>query len=487
MTPVVEQVLTYSIADLAKQSAATAFDAIIVGGGTAGIVAATTLIENGKRVALVEAGPIALLTHATTTDFRFDPDAARVLRGLLEYRPHLAGGGNFGFLIGCLGGRGLFWNGAAPRFLEHDFSGWPFGLAELAPWYAWAEGEFRVSRDYGAALTDFVCRQLRLNGMQAVPGPFAIDTRRTGDGWIGGTIANAMSILLRSGQMGRAERPRIATRCLAQTILFGAIPDRVRGVTVLDRETGNQHEVFGASVVLACGAFESVQLALASKAPDASGRIGRGVMEHYFGRAYRKLPRGFFGLDKPEAAIAFIPAAIDRPYQIEIHVPGRTLFQLPDPPKWDPGPTDEYAAMIRGFAPVGVTGNNWIEAGPPGAPGAFTVHLSYTPEETATRDRMSDAIDRAGTALGGEPAPVQILAPGASFHEAGGLAMGVDAKRSVTDPFGRFHGCPSLVVMDASCWPAIGAANPHLTIAAMSRRNATQLARDLAYASGDGR
>ena len=48
VTRVVEQILTRPAAELAKQSADSPFDAIVVGGGTAGIVAATTLVENGK-------------------------------------------------------------------------------------------------------------------------------------------------------------------------------------------------------------------------------------------------------------------------------------------------------------------------------------------------------------------------------------------------------------------------------------------------------
>lgn len=74
---------------------------------------------------------------------------------------------------------------------------------------------------------------------------------------------------------------------------------------------------------------------------------------------------------------------------------------------------------------------------------------------------------------------VTALPPGASYHEAGGLIMDTDPGSSVTDAFGRFHQLPNLVAVNASTWPKLGAANPHLTIAAFSRCQSSQLADDL--------
>ena len=481
MSSLLERTLTRPLADIAAASSATAFDCVVVGGGTAGITAALTLVEKGKRVALLEAGPMALLTHSATTDLRFDRATVRKLRAAIDYRPKLAGGGDFGTLIGCLGGRGLFWNGAAPRFRNEDFTAWPFGPAELDPVYQWAERHFRVSSNYGGpTLTQAVCRLLRMAGMAAEPGPFAIDTRPTADGWIGGTVANAVAILLRSAVLGLpAELLKIATGSLATQVLFGASKDKVRGVAALDRSTGTTHEVLAGSVILAAGAFESVQLAMASGLPNASGLMGKRIADHLFCRVYFNVPPEIFDATRPEAAIVYVPAGGGIKHQIELHLPGNNLFLLQDPTNWKPVRTAEYAAMVRAFGPVGGRDTTFIEPGPPGTPGSYTVHFAYTPEEEALRDTMVAALKRVGEALKADPADVTVLPPGASFHEAGGLPMGTEPASSVTDPFGRVHGSPRIVVADASCWPAIGAANPHLTIAATSRRHAQQLALDL--------
>jgi choline dehydrogenase-like flavoprotein len=481
MSSLLERALTRPLADIARESKQGQFDCVVVGGGTAGITAALTLVESGKRVALLEAGPLALLTHSTTTDLRFDRPTMRKLRAEIDYRPKLAGGGEFGTLIGCLGGRGLFWNGAAPRFSHQDFATWPYNAADLASEYQWAEHEFRVSRDYGGpALTQTICRLLRMAGMPAEPGPFAIDTRPTTDGWIGGTVANAVAILVRSAAIGlQTEHLKIAVGSIATEILFGASKSEARGVTAIDRASGVAHEILAASVVLAAGAFESVQLAMSSKLPDRGGRMGKRILEHLFSRVYFNVPPEIYDAAKPEAAIVYVPAANDRKYQIELHLPGNNLFLLRGSANWKPARNADYAAMVRAFAAVGGRPDNFIEPGPPGTPGSYTVHFPYSPEELTLRDTMVAALERVGKALNADVAEVTVLPPGASFHEAGGLPMGTDSTSSVTDPFGRVHGSPRVVVVDASCWPGIGAANPHLTIAATSRRHARQLANDL--------
>ena len=61
-------------------------------------------------------------------------------------------------------------------------------------------------------------------------------------------------------------------------------------------------------------------------------------------------------------------------------------------------------------------------------------------------------------------------------HMTGTLRMGTDPATSVTDPFGRIHGAPNVVVCDSSVFPTSGAFNPTLTLCAVSLRNATAVA-----------
>lgn len=68
-------------------------------------------------------------------------------------------------------------------------------------------------------------------------------------------------------------------------------------------------------------------------------------------------------------------------------------------------------------------------------------------------------------------------------HQAGTCRMGNDPQSSVTDPWGRVHGCEGLWVVDGSLHVTNGGVNPALTIFALAFRNA----REIAQRAGRGR
>lgn len=475
----VGSLLTKPLAALATSSATTPFDAIVVGGGSAGIAAARRLVEGGKRVAMLEAGPLALLSHIQSTDLRFDRDVVRAVQRNLQYSPKAADGSDFGSLISCLGGRGLFWNGAAPRFSEEDFHGWPVDYATLDAYYAWAEREYRVTTSYGdGALAQSICRLMRRAGIDTVPGPYAVDDHPTRDGWLAGTVGNAIAPLLRSGLLtAPSGLMSLACRAFARRIVLDGA--RVVGLDVVDLESGEALMVHARSVVLAAGGFESVRLAMVSGVPDPGGQMGRGISDHLFCRAYFPLPPETYDPTDPEIAILWSPARDGRRYQIEVHLPNDNMFLARDGMRWAPDRSADYAAMVRSFGPVEPRPENHIEPTPGDKPGCFTVHMALDDRDEALKQQMIDAITRVGQAIGGDAAPVQAMPPGASHHEAGGLVMGADAASSVVDRFGRFWEVRNLVVADAAAWPAVSPANPHLTIAALARRAGEHLLSDL--------
>ena len=324
-------------------------------------------------------------------------------------------------------------------------------------------------------------RLLRRAGYPAEFLPFAVDTRPTSDGWLGGTVGNSVVPLLRSGALTASGRPlQMAINAYATAILLNDKKTRALGVTVADQTSGQAYDVKARSVVLAAGGFESVKLAALSGVPDKSRLLGRMITDHLFCRAYYPVEPGIYLPDVPEACMLLIRPGADRPFQTEVHLPGDNIFTLKGNSFWHPDSTRAYAFMVRNFAPVRPRVENYIEARP-GGPGSFIVHFSYAAEDLELRDAMTAELDAIRAALGAGPSVLtQIMPPGASHHEAGGLCMGTDAEVSVTDPYGRFHFTPNIVVADAAAWPDVAPANPHLTIAATARRQATQLTKDLA-------
>lgn len=475
-----EQYLLTPLEELATRSTAQPWDAVVVGAGAAGLTAARTLVEAGHRVAVLDAGPLVLLTHSSTTDLRFDGAGLSRLRSTIEYSPRDATGGTFGHLISCVGGRALFWNGAAPRFSASDFTAWPITLEELAPYYEWAEHDLRVSRDFGAGgLGQTVCRMLREADLPAEQGPYAVDTRATRDGWIGGTVGNPIAPLLRTNFLtAKPANLCLAARSFAQRILFGN-DGRAAGVAVADLDGGAPHELHSRSVVLAAGGFESVRLAMASSLPDRSGHLGQRIVDHLFCRAYHPVSPALYEPEKPEAAIVAVPADGSRAFQLELHMPSDNLFALNEHTDWRPQSDRDYAAMVRSFAPVAPRDDCFIELAGGDGPGDYTVHLSYSPDDLAVLDAMAAGIEQVGRALDAELGKVERFGPGDSHHEAGGMMMGADPESGVVDQFGRSFAAPNLLVADAGAWPNTSAANPCLTITALARRQAEQLAKDL--------
>lgn len=474
--PVADRLLI-SLDQVAATSAASPFDAVVVGGGSAGITAARTLHEAGRHVALLEAGPLSLLTHVQSTDLRFDPDVVRGVQQALTYSPKAAGNGTYGSLIGCLGGRGLFWNGAAPRFSAADFADWPIVLTELDDFYEWAEMQFRVTSQYGAGrLSDVLIGRLKAAGLDARPGPYAVDCHETASGWLAGTIGNSLAPLLRSTAATTGNRISISTRAFARKILVAG--GAAAGVEAVDLATGKVHQINARSVVLAAGAFESTRLALVSSLPDPHGLIGRYISDHSFVRAYFPMNPADYAA-RPEVSIIWLPAAPNRNFQIEIHLPSDNLFLVKEDTVWAPDKSIYYAAMVRSFAPLQPRAGNFVEALSADAPGSYRVTMSLDADDQALAAAQVAAVESVRSALGADPAQVTTLPLGASHHEAGGLIMGPEAGSSVTDPFGRFWSTKRLVACDSASWPNVSAANPHLTIVAMARRQAGQLATEL--------
>lgn len=469
--------------DLARAAVETPFDAVIVGGGTSGLATAISLHEAGLGVAVLEAGPAPFLTHITNTGLRFAPELLRNLRNVTRYTPKLAGGGFFGNNYGCLGGRGLFWNGAAPRYSAEDFAHWPFTAADLQEDYRWAETQFRVSTSMGnTEIGKRTIELLRKGGLAAEPGPFAADIDDLYYGRLSAGIASALGPFFRScGDALAAGSVQLAIETMAQGIVVEN--GKVTGI-VAATGSGKAVEIPCRAAVLAGGGIESIKLAALSGLPDPEGRIGLGVQEHLFYSAMLDAV-GIYDSAARDSAIVYVRAPTQDAHQWEMHIPGNRLFALDAIEPWAPAATSDYQLMIRAFAATEKRDDNRIEAAPGGL-GSATVHFTHSAADEESKQRIVADAERLctainATAIDGQPigSTERFRAPGSSYHEAGGLDMGEGPGNSVTDGYGRFHHLPNLICSDAATFPRIGATNPHLTILAVARRKGRALAEAL--------
>ena len=459
-----------------------AFDVIIIGSGTSGLTTASTLHERGLRCCILEAGPDHFLTGIQNTELRYSRTLTRKLRATTRYAPELSSGGSFGNNYSCLGGRSIFWNGSSPRFAASDFAGWPFGLGDLSDDYAWAESAFRVSRALGQTPLAEVIREKLSSTHDPEPCPFAFDAQSPPPHTSRSGVASALGPFFeRCGSALADDEIVLSTGIQVTEILVEA--GRAVGVRIEDG-SGAKMELFAQSVVLAAGGIESIRLSALSDIPDPHGRIGVGLQEHIFYLA-RFHAHHLYDPEKPDTAAVFIRAASQHVHQWEIHAPGPHLLTVDALDDWSPSPTSAYRLMARAFVATEKRDSNRVECRK-GDLGSAVVHFSHSDaDEGAKAAILKDAV-RLQRALGadiaeGQPAedPGRFRAPGSSYHEAGGLDMGIDPSMSVTDPDGNFHTVAGLVNVDAAGFPRIGATNPHLTIKAVARRKARVLAERL--------
>ncbi|MQA89306.1 MAG: FAD-binding protein [Gemmatimonas sp.] len=500
------------------------YDAIVIGSGFGGCLAALPLVEAGASVLMLERGDwvvrgehnwreegaFVLTPHYTT-------ESAYARRTPMGWRQQ--------GLCACVGGPSVFYGGASFRFREADFDTapeistdpaacWPLGYAELEPFYGRVEkvlgiaGEPGVdpteparSQPYGhrspplATVATRIAEAANSLGLRPFRIPMAIDAARchsctTCDAFACAVSAkNDLATRLIPGMLARGMVLRPST----VVTRLGRSGSRVAFVDAVDAKTEARLRFRGELIVLAAGALATPHLLLASGLQNVSpggSVIGRYLMRHCNAMTY-----GFFRSP---------PNAEDEHHkQLAIHD-----FYFGDPRLPDLGklgniqqvmapPTGLVRALLpKALAvPVGalvanLTGLLVIAEDQPrsvnrvevdsavkdrfGLPGARIRHR-YSRRDFAARAalvrRAREILRRAGSRF-------SLTWNVSTFsHAVGTVRMGNDARASALDRDCRFRGIDNLWVTDGSVFPTSGGVNPSLTIAANALRVGTVLTR----------
>lgn len=353
---------------------------------------------------------------------------------------------------------------------------WPLRPGELAPWYDLAEGLLGLSGGGEA------CARIPSGPMAQVLTPWPAETQamtRIRERWPG-----AEAIL------GRWAPPLPAMDAAAATGRLlcrqGAIvrevevdaAGQVTGVRWHDREAGGGCSVRAPLVFLCASTLESTRILLCSASaarPEGLGSqsnaLGRYLMDHV--------------LVSGQGAGGALP---DEPVP---HAHGRCLY-LPrfdlraggeasgrghgvQVYRWSLGRGASYFNGVS-FAEMTPRAENRVTLDPErrdawGAP-VLRIECRHSEAELALAKDQSAALAELGEILGVRWHALADTAapPGASIHECGTARMGDSPDSSVLDPNNQCWDAKGLYVTDAASFPSQGAQNPTLTILALTAR-----------------
>jgi choline dehydrogenase-like flavoprotein len=507
------------------------YDAIVIGSGFGGAMAAWRLVHAGWRVLMLERGPWVPRGLETR-----HPDATLQLTPVYTQEPAyrvLAGGyANDGAAVLCVGGPSVYYGGVSFRLREDDFAPgaeivgasqarWPFRYADLEPFYVEAERILHVSGDDAddptrphrsapfpqppppvAAVSERFRAAARDLHLHPFPLPLAIDFQgrdersacdacRFCDTYACAIEAKndlAVAVLRPLVRRGLDLRAMMAVTRLVEE------GGRITEVTAWDK-TRNEHVSFrGRHVIVAAGALASPHLLLASdldKANPAGDAVGR-----YLTRHCAAMVIGFCNF-RPDPARVFHKhfAVLDyyfgdpgsrrcRSQRIgsiqQITTPPAALMKAFMPRFWDPVPMGGFMEHLTGALVIAedepqASNRVTIDRGRVdafGLPQPVVTHR-YTAADERRRRRL---IRRAKRILRRVGAWSFYTHPLKTFsHALGTVRMGVDAASSPLDERCRFRGISNLLVVDGSALPTSGAVNPSLTIAANALRAAAHL------------
>lgn len=512
-----------NLAGMRRYAETDTVDVVVIGTGAGGAPLLARLAGSGLKVVALEAG-----RNPDPETFTPDETAAMDLywsgeRLSAGATPQAFGGNNSGIGVG---GSTLHWGAFVPRVDPRDLAlgtetgigvDWPLSAEELRPYYESVEAFIGVSgpadypwdpgrhyplppvaRNAAATVMASGCQALGIRHTDAPAAVVSRDFQAPGAAMRHGCVncgachqgcfngaktSMDVTYLPRAVQAGAEIRPG----CMVHTIERDT-SGRVTGVTY--RTTDGDRRQRCRAVVLCAGAVETPRLLLHNGLANSSGQVGRNYMAHLatqvWGTAgaetrpnkgypsslitedFLRAPKGEYLGGYLIQSLGIMPMT-----WANLLVRGAKLWG------------DTLVRKIDGYnraAGIGINGeclthpDNRLtlsdEVDDAGMPKP-RISFGFGPNEKAMNRHatrvMTDILEAAGV--------TDTFAVQRSAHTIGTCRMGRDPDHAVCDPFGRSFDLPNLWICDNSVFPTSLAANPALTIMALSLRTADAILR----------
>ena len=478
-------------------------DAVVIGSGLGGALAALRLSEAGARVAVLERGrwPRRDRTdwdpQAILNDLRYrgpTPLSVRQ-RGARRFRPLP--------MNETVGGMSVFYGGASLRLRPADFDRWPFGYEDLEPWYAEAEHLLGVHGSAGAdplepprssaypfpavpcsPPAERIRNAGEALGHHPFPIPLAIDfTGAGGSRCVRCNTCDGFPCAIEAkndaaGLLRHAERKDLVVRAGVVVRRLALRGERVVRACCADQESGDPLAFEAPLFVLAAGALGSPAILLRSGlGRGANPPVGRFLMRHC-----NAVVAALFPFETNPGQVFHKQLCFTDFYEERRASEGLAVGVIQDICTPDAAVVRRAAGRAGGFflRPAVVrrlqnllcvaedepNPDNRVTLAPE-TDGVRVEHRYRKSDERrlALLTRRAKRILRAAGGLATHVWPISSFS-----HAVGTLRMGERADEAPLDPSGRFRGLDNLFVTDGSTFPASGGVNPSLTIAAGALR-----------------
>lgn len=369
------------------------------------------------------------------------------------------------------------------RFSSEDFApadnlspAWPLEAAELDPWYALVERRLQLAGAYEelACLPNSELSTLLLPTPSEAALMGTITARWPNTTVVQGRHAPPLNALELASRTGRVMVRQGAIAREIETDDTG----HVQGVLWIDQKSGTEVRTRASLVFLCASALESTRLLLLSRSPRnpyglgaASGALGHFLMDHVMIKAEGVGPKLLPGPLPEEGRCLYLPRFDARNHSRPDRGRGFGVQVYQSPAA---GQHSYFIAVAFAEMLPRLTNRVTLDPSRCDAWGIPVLHIdcTYSEAELALASAQIAAIEELA-----ELTAVQLTtidksppAPGSANHECGTARMGRSRANSVLDSHNQCWDALGLYVTDCACFPSQGSQNPTLTILALTAR-----------------